>query len=194
MPNLSARLFGINLQHRLDGTEAFATQDCHLGPALPGRSCPVDCASTSRTPETSPVTSPRSWTATSGGETACRWAWRNRRSLPGSMMCWFCAIWSSSWLMPICRRTSVAPERPETGVSGRAHDQRQHALARCSFGLGATRRSVAGSLLTRCRFRRADRGAAEPRTLEMPKPAGRAGHEHPAKPGNGCVPDNHTIP
>jgi hypothetical protein len=35
MPNLSARLFGINLQHRLDGTEAFATQDCHLGPALP---------------------------------------------------------------------------------------------------------------------------------------------------------------
>ena len=41
--------------------------------------------------------------------------------------------------------------------------------------------------LTRCRFRRADRGAAEPRTLEMPKPAGRAGHEHPAEGRGNCV-------
>ena len=37
--------------------------------------------------------------------------------------------------------------------------------------------------LTRCRFRRADLRSRRPRTLEMPKPAGRAGHEHPARAG-----------
>ena len=47
--------------------------------------------------------------------------------------------------------------------------------------------------LTRCRFRRGDRRSRLTQTPNMPKPAGEAGHEHPAEPGNGVDIDNPTI-
>ena len=50
------------------------------------------------------------------------------------------------------------------------------------LALGATRVGLSASQTDAVPIsRRADQGAAEPRSLEMPKPAGRAGYEHPAE-------------
>jgi hypothetical protein len=61
-------------------------------------------------------------------------------------------------------------------------------MAKCITYVGLdvhkdARRYCRLSKLTRCRVRRADRGAAEPKTQKCQSPPVKVGHEHPAVPG-----------
>ena len=76
--------------------------------------------------------------------------------------------------------TFVATMRPVGGSDGCAQHTLRHGLSRNR--LLERRDSVwQGRRLPRCRSAATDRGACRTQNPETPRPAGRAGHEHPAE-------------